>query len=316
MTDQSTRDPWTSPAPTLHQAGPDWTAAQHPAEDATASQAAVRRSADGAPAADEQCADVSAVNEPGAREPAAEHAGEAAADGDGIDVSVPADHPNRDPDYPGQPTAATSPPDAEPATDPQTGIAGRGLVHSADVAGLANVPNERNGALGHPVAAVTLAQQPEPAEEHDHVAGLSDTGQSVDAVDEPARVTGDEVPAVAAPADEAARLDVNGSGELLPSDVPQEPMLALLDGETTDRFRARWQRLQLRFIDDPGAVAGQAGALVDDVVAALHEAVDRRRLALDDWRSGDGVDVHAGDTERLRVAVRRYRDFLEHLLGQ
>jgi hypothetical protein len=272
----------------------------------------VHELADGAPAADEQRADGSTVNEPGAQQPAAEHAGEAAADGDGIDVSVPADHPNRDPDYPGQPIAATSPPDAEPATDPQTGIAGRGLVHSADVAGLADVPNERNGAQRY-LPAVTVQ---EPAEDHDQVAGVTDTGQTVDDVEKRAAITGDEAPRAATPSDQPAALDVTNSGELMPSDGPQEPTLTLLDGETTNRFRDRWQQLQLRFIDDPNTAAGQAGALVDDVVAALHEAVDRRRLALEDWRSGDGVNVHAGDTERLRVAVRRYRDFLEQLLGR
>jgi hypothetical protein len=318
MTEQSTRGPWTPPAGTPHQTGPDWTDAQHPAENGTISQTAAHESADGVPAADEQRAGVSAVNEPGAQEPADEHAGEeSAADDDSldaVDVSVPADHPNRDPDYPGQPTAATSAPDAEPATDPQVGIAGRGLVHSADVAAPADVPNERNGAQRYLPDAATAMQ--EPAEDHDHVAGMTDTGQTVDDVEERAAITGDEAPRAAAPSDQPAALDVTSSGELLPSDGPQEPMLALLDGETTNRFRDRWQKLQLRFIDDPNTAAGQAGALVDDVVTALHEAVDQQRLALEDWRSGDRVDAHAGDTERLRVAVRRYRDFLDHLLGQ
>jgi hypothetical protein len=100
---------------------------------------------------------------------------------------------------------------------------------------------------------------------------------------------------------------------LLPGDVPQDPVTALLDGATTDRFRDRWQQLQLRFIDDPHAAAG---VVVDEVVTALHDAIDQRRLTLEDGQSGDGVDVHAGDTERLRVAVRRYRDFLDHLLGR
>jgi hypothetical protein len=103
---------------------------------------------------------------------------------------------------------------------------------------------------------------------------------------------------------------------LLPGDAAPEPVMALLDAATAARFRDRWQQLQLRFIDDPQAVAAAASALVDEVVTALHDAVDQRRSALEPEQSGDGLDAHAGDTERLRVAVRRYRDFLDHLLGR
>lgn len=124
-----------------------------------------------------------------------------------------------------------------------------------------------------------------------------------------------EMPIVPVAVDDAATPDVAGSGELLPGDVPDGAVLALFDSGTTERFREQWQALQLRFIDDPHTVASQAGALADEVVTALRDAVDRQRTALEDWQSGDGVDTHSGDTERLRVAVRRYRDFLDRLLG-
>ena len=60
----------------------------------------------------------------------------------------------------------------------------------------------------------------------------------------------------------------------------------------TERFRDRWQRLQMDFVDDPQTAAGLAGALVDEVVTALHDAVDRQRSELEEWRSGRVVDVH------------------------
>jgi hypothetical protein len=104
--------------------------------------------------------------------------------------------------------------------------------------------------------------------------------------------------------------DGTASTELLPGELADEPVLALFDTGSTERFRDRWQQLQLRFIDDPHAVAGQAASLVDEVVIALRDAVDRQRAALDDWQSSQD-----GDTERLRVAVRRYRDFLDRMLG-
>ncbi|GAA4732192.1 hypothetical protein [Phytohabitans rumicis] len=108
--------------------------------------------------------------------------------------------------------------------------------------------------------------------------------------------------------------DVSGSGDLLPGDVPTGTV-ALFDGATADRFRDRWQQLQLRFIDDPHTAAAQAGALADEVVTALRDAVDQHRTGLEDWQSDNGSDAHFGDTERLRVAVRHYRDFVDRLLA-
>ena len=236
MTEQSTRDQWTPPAP--QPSGTDWSDPQQPAE--------------------------------------------GGAGFDIVDALASADHLSRHPANLEEPSPVTSASDAELAAEPQTGIVDRGDVDSPDIAAAADVPNEGDGAEGYPDDAARAVQEPDAAEEPDHLAGVTDTG----------------------------------SGELLPSDVLREPVLALLDTEATARFQARWQRLQLQFIDDPHTVTGQAGALVDEVVTALHEAVDRRCLALQDWQSGDGVDAHAGDTERLRVAVRRYRDFLGQLLGQ
>jgi len=236
MTEQSTRDQWTPPAP--HPSGTDWSDPQQPAEDG--------------------------------------------AGFDIVDALASADHLSRHPADLEEPSPVTSASDAELAAEPQTGIVDRGDVDSPDIAAAADVPNKGDGTEGYPDDAARAVQEPDAAEEPDHLAGVTDTG----------------------------------SGGLLPSDVLREPVLALLDAETTARFQARWQRLQLQFIDDPHTVTGQAGALVDEVVTALHEAVDRRRLALQDWQSSDGVDAHAGDTERLRVAVRRYRDLLGQLLGQ
>lgn len=154
---------------------------------------------------------------------------------------------------------------------------------------------------------------PQPAEQHDGVAVAARPGGPVDDIDEASDITGGQTPTMPASADDAAAPDVAGSGELLPGDVPIEPV-ALFDGAATQGFRDRWQQLQLRFIDDPHTVATQAGALADEMVTALRHAVDQRRAGLEDGRSEDSFDAHFGDTERLRVAVRRYRDFVDRLL--
>ena len=209
-------------------------------------------------------------------------------------------------------------PDAEPAPDAEADTVDRGDFDSPGVtaqdAARTEGPDGAYNIEEHATDTPAAVEVQEPAEEHDGVAAVIDTGQQVDGVDEGADVADGETSNVPVPVDDAVARDVSDSGELLPGDVPEEPGLALFDDETTGRFRDRWHELQLHFVDDPHAAAGLAGALVDEVVAALRDAVDRQRSALD-AKSSDGVDAHSGDTERLRVDVRRYRDFLDRLLG-
>jgi hypothetical protein len=101
--------------------------------------------------------------------------------------------------------------------------------------------------------------------------------------------------------------------ELMPGDVPEQQLSGLFDESVAGGFRDRWQRVQLQFVDNPKSAADQARSLVDDVFTAAREALDRQRGALDDWQSGESGQPD--DTERLRVAVRGYRDFLDRMLG-
>ncbi|GAB7039989.1 MULTISPECIES: hypothetical protein [Catenuloplanes] len=98
--------------------------------------------------------------------------------------------------------------------------------------------------------------------------------------------------------------------ELLPGDVPEQPALAAFFTErTAGDFRDRWREVQLRFVDDPARAAADAGTLIDEVVAALNAAITEQREAL------GGSTTGQGDTEQLRVLVRRQRDFLDRILG-
>jgi hypothetical protein len=98
--------------------------------------------------------------------------------------------------------------------------------------------------------------------------------------------------------------------ELMPGDVPEQQLSGLFEQHAAERFRDRWQRVQMHFVDDPKSAADQARRLVDDVFAAARAALDEKRRALDSWRS-----EQSDDTEQLRVAVRGYRDFLDGMLG-
>ncbi|MER5453200.1 hypothetical protein ABT008_00275 [Micromonospora sp. NPDC002389] len=85
----------------------------------------------------------------------------------------------------------------------------------------------------------------------------------------------------------------------------------LFDETTAQGFRDRWRDVQLRFVDDPQAAAGQAQSLVDEAMQALSAALAEHKDKLGGWQ-----EAGSPDTEQLRVAVRGYRDFLDRVLGR
>jgi hypothetical protein len=121
-------------------------------------------------------------------------------------------------------------------------------------------------------------------------------------------------------ADEAAAddgtADVGGErDELMPGDMDAEltaePIGTLWSSETAGELRGRWQELQLRFVDDPRGVVTEAQSLVGEAVEGLTTSLTDQQRELDGWASGGD-----GETEQLRVALQRYRDFFDRVLGQ
>ncbi|MER7440527.1 hypothetical protein [Micromonospora avicenniae] len=94
------------------------------------------------------------------------------------------------------------------------------------------------------------------------------------------------------------------------STVAAEPA-SLFDSLTAQGFRDRWRDVQLRFVDDPRAAAGDAEALVEEAIEALSAALAAQKSTLGGWQ-----EASSADTEELRMAVRRYRDFLDRVLGR
>jgi hypothetical protein len=86
--------------------------------------------------------------------------------------------------------------------------------------------------------------------------------------------------------------------------------MAMWNEDTISGFQERWRKVQLQFVDDPHDAAAEAEALITDVIESLATTVNAQKSKLDAWRSGK-----AEDTEGLRIAVRRYRDFLDRVLG-
>ena len=75
--------------------------------------------------------------------------------------------------------------------------------------------------------------------------------------------------------------------------------------------RDRWKEAQGGFVDDPRGAVRDADALAEEVADAVVAELGARRSALRSaWSDGDG-----SDTESLRLALRDYRSFVDHLVG-
>ncbi|MGA3565137.1 hypothetical protein [Melissospora conviva] len=85
---------------------------------------------------------------------------------------------------------------------------------------------------------------------------------------------------------------------------------SLLAAGTGTHLKERWRDVQLRFVDDPKGAAGEAQELVESAIDEIAASLKRSREELGDWQGSS-----ADDTEKLRMAVRRYRDFLDRLVA-
>ena len=96
-----------------------------------------------------------------------------------------------------------------------------------------------------------------------------------------------------------------------------EPVLAndkpgqLFPDSELNELRARWDKTQIGFVDEPRAAVEQADSLVATVVKRIAEQFAIERAELEhQWDRGDDVS-----TEDLRQALRRYRSFFDRLLA-
>jgi hypothetical protein len=70
----------------------------------------------------------------------------------------------------------------------------------------------------------------------------------------------------------------------------------------------RWHDIQAMFVDDPRSAVELAAGLADDSAETVTASVrERQQALLSAWQHDD-----AG-TEELRIALRRYREFWNHL---
>jgi hypothetical protein len=92
--------------------------------------------------------------------------------------------------------------------------------------------------------------------------------------------------------------------------APAEERVPLFAATEANDLRARWDSVQVGFVDEPRKAVQEAEALVADAAKRLSEIFANERRSLESqWDRGDV------STEDLRLALRRYRSFFTRLLS-
>jgi hypothetical protein len=126
----------------------------------------------------------------------------------------------------------------------------------------------------------------------------------------------DPPPVVPAPRDEEGTRALPRPA-VVPAAPLDEPLLSDAAG-----LRARWQRVQASFVDDPPEAVGDAADLIEQTAQALVGALRQRQRQLrvmweggpEAAASGDAAPAaRASDTEHLRLMMMRYRSLFNQL---
>ena len=90
----------------------------------------------------------------------------------------------------------------------------------------------------------------------------------------------------------------------------EEERVALFMANEADELRARWDSIQVGFVDEPRKAVQEADALVSATIKRLAEFfADERQKLEQQWDRSENVS-----TEDLRVGLQRYRSFFARLL--
>ena len=91
----------------------------------------------------------------------------------------------------------------------------------------------------------------------------------------------------------------------------REETTPLFSPDESQNLRARWDAIQVGFVDEPRRSVEEADHLVAETMRRLAEIFANERQGLEhEWDRGGNVS-----TEDLRVALRRYRSFFGRLLA-
>jgi hypothetical protein len=91
----------------------------------------------------------------------------------------------------------------------------------------------------------------------------------------------------------------------------EEEKVALFVANESNELRARWDSIQVGFVDEPRKAVEAADALVSSTIKRLTEIfADERQKLEQQWDRSENIS-----TEDFRVALRRYRSFFARLLA-
>jgi hypothetical protein len=121
--------------------------------------------------------------------------------------------------------------------------------------------------------------------------------------------------------DEDERYEVEEMDSSAPGEIPEQTARTLskedhtaaplFSSEESSDFHARWDSVQVSFVDEPRRAVQLADGLVASAMKRLAEIFAEERASLDkQWDRGEDVS-----TEDLRQALRRYRSFFGRLLS-
>lgn len=133
-------------------------------------------------------------------------------------------------------------------------------------------------------------------------------------VGKPAAASAVPPPSAAAPAPARPR-EARSSSPSSARSAQSAHGIALLPQDERDKLTLRLQHAVTGFVDGPRDSVEEADRVLAEVTERFTEAVERtRRTVRGSWQSGGGGDAGAGDTEKLRLALRDYRELAERLL--
>ena len=91
----------------------------------------------------------------------------------------------------------------------------------------------------------------------------------------------------------------------------EEERVALFIANEANELRARWDGIQVGFVDEPRKAVEEADALVSATIKRLAEMfADERQKLEQQWDRSENIS-----TEDLRLALQRYRSFFARLLA-
>lgn len=92
----------------------------------------------------------------------------------------------------------------------------------------------------------------------------------------------------------------------------------LIPRDECDKLETRMRHALAGFVDEPRGAVAEADQVLEELATRFTEAITRRRRTVRGaWQpggAGEGGTPESGDTEKLRLALRDYRELCERLL--